>query len=78
MKISAPRDEFLQRLQIVARGASQRSSVQILSGVLIEAPSAEAPVSLSATDMEISVQATLSADLLYSALNPRIRFGAVE
>ena len=63
MKISAPRDEFLQRLQIVARGASQRSSVQILSGVLIEATSAEAPVSLSATDMEISVQATLSADV---------------
>ena len=62
MKISASRDAFLQRLQIVGRGASQRSSVQILSGILIDAPSAEAPISLAATDMEISVRATLAAE----------------
>ena len=63
MKISASRDAFLQRLQIVGRGASQRSSVQILSGILIDAPSAEAPISLAATDMEISVRATLAAEV---------------
>ena len=44
MRISCPKDDLLQRLQVVSRGVSQRSSVQILSGVLIDAASAEAPV----------------------------------
>ena len=55
MRISCPKDDLLQRLQVVARGVSQRSSVQILSGVLIEAASAEQPVLMAATDMELSV-----------------------
>ena len=64
MKLTASRDDLLARLTIVSRGASQRSSVQILSGILIDAPSAEQPVELTATDMEVSVQATLVADVL--------------
>src|SRR4029077_19631135 len=49
-------------LQVVARGVSQRSSVQILSGVLIDASSSEQPVELAATDMELSVRAKLLPD----------------
>ena len=63
MRISCPKDDLLQRLQVVSRGVSQRSSVQILSGVLIDAASAEAPVQLAATDMELSVRAKLLADV---------------
>ena len=59
MRISCTKDDLLQRLQVVSRGVSQRSSVQILSGVLIDAQSAEAPVLLAATDMELSVRANL-------------------
>ena len=59
MRISCPKDELLKQLQVVARGVSQRSSVQILSGVLIDAKDAENPVDLSATDMELSVQGKL-------------------
>ena len=63
MRISCTKDDLLQRLQVVSRGVSQRSSVQILSGVLIDAWSAEAPVLLAATDMELSVRANLHADV---------------
>jgi DNA polymerase III subunit beta len=63
MRISCPKDDLLKQLQVVGRGVSQRSSVQILSGVLIEAPSAEEPVLLAATDMELSVRAKLLADV---------------
>jgi DNA polymerase-3 subunit beta len=63
MRISCTKDDLLQRLQVVSRGVSQRSSVQILSGVLIDAESAEAPVLLAATDMELSVRANLHADV---------------
>jgi DNA polymerase III subunit beta len=63
VRISCPKDDLLQRLQVVGRGVSQRSSVQILSGVLIDAPSAEQPVQLAATDMELSVRANLLADV---------------
>jgi DNA polymerase-3 subunit beta len=63
VRISCPKDDLLRDLQVVARGVSQRSSVQILSGVLIDAPSAEQPVELTATDMELSVRAKLLADV---------------
>ncbi len=63
MRISCPKDDLLKHLQVVARGVSQRSSVQILSGVLIDAASAEAPVELAATDMELSVRGKLLADV---------------
>ena len=63
MRISCPKDDLLQRLQVVSRGVSQRSSVQILSGVLIDAGSAEGPVLLAATDMELSVRADLHAEV---------------
>jgi DNA polymerase III subunit beta len=63
VRISCPKDDLLKDLQVVARGVSQRSSVQILSGVLIDASSPEQPVELAATDMELSVRAKLLADV---------------
>jgi len=57
MKIVCPQDELLAKLQIAARGVSQRSTVQILSGILIDA--GEAGVELAATDMELSVRVPL-------------------
>jgi DNA polymerase-3 subunit beta len=63
VRISCPKDDLLKHLQVVARGVSQRSSVQILSGVLIDAQSAELPVELAATDMELSVRGKLLADV---------------
>jgi DNA polymerase III subunit beta len=63
MRISCPKDDLLKQLQVVGRGVSQRSSVQILSGILIEAISGEEPVQLAATDMELSVRAKLLADV---------------
>ncbi len=62
MKIVCPQEDLLNRLQIVARGVSQRSTVQILSGVLIRAEAGGA-VELAATDMELSVRASLQADV---------------
>ena len=63
MKVITQRDELAQKLGVVARAVSTRASVQILSGVLIDASSAEQPVELAATDMELSVRAKLLADV---------------
>jgi DNA polymerase III subunit beta len=63
MKITCTRDELLAKLQIVGRGVSTRSSVQILSGIMVRADSAEQPVELCSTDMEISLRAPLVADV---------------
>ncbi len=59
MKIVCSHEELLTRLQIAARGVSQRSTVQILSGVLIRAE--DGNVELAATDMEMSVRVPLDA-----------------
>jgi DNA polymerase-3 subunit beta len=62
MKIVCSQDELLAKLQIAARGVSQRSTVQILSGVLVRAE-ADGPVELAATDMELSVRVQLEAQV---------------
>src|SRR5438132_12832845 len=62
MKIVCSQDDLLGRLQIAARGVSQRSTVQILSGVLVRAE-AQGPVELAATDMELSVRVTVPAQV---------------
>ena len=60
MKIVCSQDDLLGRLQIAARGVSQRSTVQILPGVLVRAE-AQGPVELAATDMELSVRVTVTS-----------------
>jgi DNA polymerase-3 subunit beta len=59
LKLRCERDELVRQLSVVSRALSMRSTVQILSGVLLEAT--EDRLSLAATDMELSLQASLEA-----------------
>jgi DNA polymerase III subunit beta len=61
LRITCAKDELAQALGIVARALSTRGSVQILSGILLEARSGE--LQLAATDMELSLRATLQAQV---------------
>lgn len=61
LRITCSKDELVQGLGVVARAVSTRTSVQILSGILIEAHGDE--LRLAATDMEISLRATTSAQV---------------
>src|SRR5918997_3411338 len=54
-------DAFSKKLSLVTRGVSARSTIQLLGGILLEA-TGEA-MRLSATDMEISVQTSSSAEV---------------
>ena len=57
MRIAAEKTDLVESLSIVNRAVSSRSSIPVLSGVLLDAKSDD--VSLTATDMEISVRAPL-------------------
>jgi DNA polymerase III subunit beta len=61
LRITCSKDELVQALGIVSRAVSTRTSVQILSGILLEARGAELRV--AATDMELSLRATISAQV---------------
>src|SRR3954466_15609787 len=61
LRITASKDELVQALGVVARAVSTRTSVQILSGILLEAVGGE--LRLAATDMELSLRATISAQI---------------
>ena len=61
LRISVSKDELVSALGVVARAVSTRTSVQILSGILLEAQGEE--LRLAATDMELSLRATASAQL---------------
>ena len=54
-------ETFSRRLQLVSRGVSARSTIQLLGGILVEA-GGEA-LKLSATDMEISIQTSSPAEV---------------
>src|SRR5215218_5631984 len=54
-------ETFSRRLQLVSRGVSARSTIQLLGGILVEARG-EA-LKLSATDMEISIQTSSPAEV---------------
>ena len=59
LRITVPKDELVSALGVVSRAVSTRTSVQILSGILIEAQAGE--LHLAATDMELSLRATAAA-----------------
>ena len=59
LRITCSKDELVQGLGVVARAVSTRTSVQILSGIMIEAQNEE--LRLAATDMEISLRASAAA-----------------
>ena len=61
MKVTCSREELTQKLGIVARGVSTRTAVQILGGVLLDA--AGGRLMLAATDMELSLRASLEAQV---------------
>ena len=54
-------DFFGRKLALVSRGVSPRSTIQILSGILLEAK--EEVVRLSAMDMELSIQTSTPAEV---------------
>jgi DNA polymerase-3 subunit beta len=61
LRINCAQDELAQALGVVSRALSTRTSVQILSGVLLEARGTE--LRLAATDMELSLRATVPAQI---------------
>jgi DNA polymerase III subunit beta len=61
LKLTCERDELVRQVSVVARALSVRSTVQILSGILLDA--AGGRLSLAATDMELSLQAELDASV---------------
>jgi DNA polymerase III subunit beta len=61
VKITASKDELVQALGVVSRAVSTRTSVQILSGILLEAVDGE--LRLAATDMELSLRANVAAQI---------------
>ncbi len=61
LRITCAQDELAQALGVVSRAISTRTSVQILSGVLLEARDGE--LRLAATDMELSLRASVRAQI---------------
>jgi DNA polymerase III subunit beta len=61
LRITVSKDELVSALGVVSRAVSTRTSVQILSGILVEAQGSE--LRLAATDMELSLRATASAQI---------------
>jgi len=61
LRITVSKDELVQALGVVSRAVSTRTSVQILSGILLEASGSELRV--AATDMELSLRATIGAQI---------------
>src|ERR671934_18093 len=61
MKLVCGRDELSQKLALVARAVSTRTSVQILAGVMLRAEGGE--LHLAATDMELSLRSSLPAEV---------------
>jgi DNA polymerase-3 subunit beta len=61
MRVVCGKDELAEKLQVVGRGVSTRTTVQILAGIMLRA--AGGRLHLSATDMEISVRDVLEAQV---------------
>ena len=60
MKFSIDKERFLTALGIAVRGASTRSAIQTLAGVMVRAETGS--VELQATDMELGVRIRLEVD----------------
>jgi DNA polymerase-3 subunit beta len=61
MKVTCTREELTQKLGVVSRGVSTRTAVQILGGILLKAEAGH--LTLAATDMELSLRASLDAQV---------------
>src|SRR5919199_5213142 len=60
MKFSIDKDRFLASLGVAVRGASTRSAIQTLAGVMIRAE--DGSVELQATDMELGVRVRVAVE----------------
>ncbi len=61
IRATCSREDLAAALGVVARGLSTRGAVQVLSGILLRGE--EGKLSLSSTDMEISLRATIAGDV---------------
>lgn len=61
MKVTCAREELSQKLATVSRAVSTRSSVQVLLGMLLRAENGR--LQLAATDMDLSLRASLAAEV---------------
>ena len=61
LKVVCSREELTQKLAVVSRGVSTRTAVQILGGILLNAEGGR--LTLAATDMELSLRASLEAQV---------------
>lgn len=61
MKVVCNGEVFSKNLGVISRGVSARTTIQILGGILLE--TREASIKLSATDMELSIQTRLPANV---------------
>jgi DNA polymerase-3 subunit beta len=61
MKVVCSRDELVQKLSIVSRAVSARTTVLVLGGVLLRAEGGQ--LHLSATDMELSLRTSFDAQV---------------
>jgi DNA polymerase III subunit beta len=61
LRASLPRDQFADRVSVVARALSTRASVLVLGGMRLRA--LDGGLELAATDMELSLRATAEADV---------------
>ncbi|MEZ5125535.1 MAG: DNA polymerase III subunit beta [Thermoleophilia bacterium] len=62
MKFTCDRSTLVETLAILARGVSSRSTLPVLSGILLEATE-EGRLDMYATDMELSIKASLEAEV---------------
>jgi DNA polymerase-3 subunit beta len=61
LRISCAADELAQKVALVARAVSTRTTVQILSGIRLHA--GDGRLDLAATDMDMSLRTSLDADV---------------
>ena len=61
LRVTCARDDLASALGVVARAVSSRGAVQVLSGILLQAE--EGRLTLAATDMEISLRASITGEI---------------
>ncbi len=61
MRVVCGKDELAEKLGVVGRGVSTRTSVQILAGIMVRASGGK--LHFSATDMEISIRDSVDAQV---------------
>jgi DNA polymerase III subunit beta len=61
LRLTCSREGLVEKLAIVSRAVSMRPTVQILSGVWLQA--SDGTLELAATDMELSLRSSLEADI---------------